>query len=290
MGAVANITEFANSVTIGNALSKVASPAFVKSTCMMNLMYTEDLPQGTMTKKMVKRGSLTAATLAESTALAPDANGEVTDTSVTSTIAKCAIVSGLSVEDTTFGNISLDRVAEEQGSGIARFVDNDALSLFSGLSVTVTSANVLTLDDMYLGQFNIYNSECPNKEVMLQAVLHNKAHYNIKKEIVQAGASVWTNQNFLSILQTNPQPNCFAGSIPGLADIYVTTGQATSGGDTVDSIFHPMWCFAGSFAPAPVTWIKTKGAEGFYTEVASYYFYDVLEWNDLAGVGLLSDT
>lgn len=290
MGAVANITEFANSVTIGNALSKVASPALVKSTCMMNLMYTEDLPQGTMTKKMVKKGSLTAAALAEATALAPDANGELTDTSVTSTIAKCAVVSGLSVEETTFGNITLDRQAEEQGAAIARYVDNDALSLFSGLSVTVTSANVLTVDDVMLGQFNIYNSECPNKEVTLQCHIHNKAHYNIKKEMIQAGASVWTNQAFLSILQTNPQPNCYVGSIPGVADFYVSTGHATSGGDTVGAIFHPMWCFAGSFAPAPVTWIKPKGAEGFYTEVASYYFYDVLEWNDLAGVGLLSDT
>jgi hypothetical protein len=51
-----------------------------------------------------------------------------------------------------------------------------------------------------------------------------------------------------------------------------------------------MWAFAGFFAPAPVTWVKEKGGEGFYTEYATYYFYDVLEWNDLCGVKLLSDT
>lgn len=290
MGAVANITEFSNSITIGNALSKVASPALVKSTCMMNLIYTENLPMGTMTIKFVKNGSLTAATLAESTALAPDANGELTDTSVTATIAKCAVVSGLSVEGETFGNITLDRIADEQGAAIGRFVDNDALSLFSGLSVSVTSLTVLTVDDIMLGQFNIYNSNCPNQEIMLQCVLHPKAHYNVKKELIQSGASVWMNQNFLDLLQSTPQRNCYVGSLPGIADVYATTGQATSGGDTVDAIFHPMWCFAGAFAPQPVTWLRQKGAEGFYTEAASYYFYDLLEWNDACGVGLLSDT
>lgn len=290
MGAVANITEFGNSVTIGNALSKVASPALVKSTCMMNLIYTEDLPAGTMTVKFVKNGSLTAATLVEATALAPDANGELTDTSVSATIAKCAVVSGLSVEGENFGNITLDRLGEEQGSAIGRFVDNDGLSLFGGLSVAVTSATVLTVDDIMLGQFNIYNSNCPNQEVMLQSVLHPKAHYNIKKELIQSGATVWSNPNYVAMLGQTPQANCYVGTLPGIADIYVTTGQATSGGDTIDAIFHPMWCFAGAFAPAPVTWVKQKGAEGFYTEVASYYFYDVLEWNDLCGVGLLSDT
>lgn len=288
--AVANITEFSNSVTIGNALSKVASPALVKSTCMMNLIYTENLPVGTMTVKFVKNGSLTAATLAESTALAPDANGELTDSSVSATIAKCAVVSGVSVEGESFGNITLDRVGDEQGAAIGRFVDNDGLSLFSGLSTAVTSLTVLTLDDIMLGQFNIYNSNCPNQEVQLQCVLHPKAHYNIKKELIQSGATAWQNPAFVELLQSKPQRNCYVGSLPGIADFYATTGQGTSGGDTIDAIFHPMWCFAGAFAPAPVTWVRAKGAEGFYTEVASYYFYDVLEWNDACGVGLNSDT
>lgn len=290
MGAVVNITEYGNAVTIGNALAAVMAPAFVKSNCAMNLIYTEGLPVGANTKKFIKRGSLTAAPLAESTALAPDANGELTDTSVTATIAKAAVVSGLSVEAEQFTNITLDRLAEEHGAAIGRYVDNDLLGLASGLSVSVTSASVGTVDDLMLAQFNIYNSETPNKEVMLQAILNPKYHYNIKKEMIQAGASAWANQTFLEVLQTTPKQNCYVGSIPGLADFYATTGFGTSGGDTYSMIFHPMWCFAGCFAPAPVTWIKPKGAEGFYTEVATYFMYDVLEWNDAAGVGLLSDT
>lgn len=290
MGAVANITEQGNLVTIGNALSAYLSPAFVKSTCAMNLIHVEGLPVGAGTKKFIKKGSLTSASLAESTALAPDANGELNDTSVTSTIAKIAVVSGVSVEATDLVGLTLDRIAEEHGAAIGRGVDNDILSLASGLSVSVTSTSVFTIDDAMLGQFSIYNSETPNKEVMLQCILNPKAHYNVKKEMIQSGASAWQNQTFLEVLQSTPKQNCYVGSIPGLADFYATTGFGTSGGDTYSMIFHPMWAFAGCFAPAPVTWIKQKGAEGFYTEVATYFLYDVLELNDLAGVGLLSDT
>lgn len=289
MGAVANITEFGNSVNVTDVLAAGISPALVKSTCMMGLMYTEGLPQGTLTTKLTKRGSLTAATLAEATALAPDSNGELTDSAATATIAKCAVVSGISVEQGQFGNITADRIAAEHGAAIGRFVDNDALSLFSGLSTSVTSTSILTIDDVMLGQFNIFNSECPNKEVPLKAVLSHRGHYNIKKEIVQSGASVWTNEAWLEILQSAPQTNCYVGSL-GPIDFYATSGHATSSSDTVQAIFHPMWAFAGFFAPAPITWVKEKGAEGFYTEYATYFFYDVLEWNDLCGVKLLSDT
>jgi hypothetical protein len=51
-----------------------------------------------------------------------------------------------------------------------------------------------------------------------------------------------------------------------------------------------MWCLAGFFAPAPVTWVENEGRGGFFTAYATYYFYDVLEWNDAAGVQLRSDT
>jgi hypothetical protein len=286
---VANLVELSNSINVTDVLAAGISPALVKAVCMPALMYTEGLPQGTMTAKLTRRGSLTAAALAESTALAPDANGELTDTTVSATIAKCAVVSGVTVEQQQFGNMSADRIASEHGTAIARFVDNDALSLFSGLATTVTSASVLTIDDVMLGQFNIFASECPNKEVNLKAVLSHRGHYNIKKEITQSGGSIWTNNTELSVLGGAPQNNCYVGSL-GSIDFYATSGHATSASDTVQAIFHPMWCFAGFFAPAPVTWVENEGRGGFFTAYASYYFYDVLEWNDLAGVKLLSDT
>jgi hypothetical protein len=287
---VANLTELSNSINPTDVIMAGISPALVKANCMMGLMYTEGLPQGTLTAKLKKQGSLTAAALAESTALAPDANGELTDTSVTATIAKCAVVSGVTVEQSEFGYITGDRIASEHGAAIARFVDNDALSLFSSLSTAVTSSSILTVDDIMLGQFNVYASECPNKEVPLAAVLSHRGFYNIKKEITQSGASVWTNGTELSILGGPPQANCFVGSLGSQIQVYATSGHATSGGDTVQAVFHPMWCLAGFFAPSPKTWTESEGRGGFFTAYATYYFYDVLIWNNAAGVKLLSDT
>lgn len=288
---VANLSELSNSVIVGNLLSAIGSPALVKGTVGMNLMYTEDLPVGTNVKKFVKYGSLTGALLAESTALAPDANGELTDSSVTATAAKCTVVSGLTVEGESFGNIDIPRIANEQFSAIARYVDTDFLSMASGLATSVTAATVLTVDDIMQGQFNIFNSNCPNQEVPLAVVIGPRAGYNIKKDIIQSGGSAWSNPAMLSVFNgSGIQPNGRLGSIPGVGDIYQTTGFATGGGDDTQMIIHPMWCLAGMFAAAPVTWIKQKGAEGFYTEVASYYFYDIIEWNDLCGCALKSDT
>lgn len=287
MVAVANVTKLSDSVNVSNVLGSVMSPALVKSTCMMNLMFLEGMPEGTMTKLLGKKGYLTAAaSLAEATAQA--INAELQDTSVTATVSKCALVSALSVEQATFGHITLDRIAEEHGNNIARYVDNNALSLFSSITTQVTSASVMTVDDVMLGQFNIFKSECPNKEVPLAAVLAHKGHYNIKKEIIQSGATAWVNPQFLDILQSRPQANCYVGSIPGLADFYATSGHATSGSNNVQAIFHPQWAFAGLFAPNPVSWINNRGAEGFYQEVATYYFFTIVAWNDLAAVALLS--
>lgn len=291
MAAVANITELSNSNTLGNLLSSVSSPALVKTPVMMNLMYAEDLPTGTNVKKFQKNGSLTSASLAESTALQPDSNGELTDTSVTATAAKLVVSSGLSVEEERFGYINLQRIGDEQFAAIGRGVDNDAIGLASGLSTAVTSTTVMTIDDLMQGMFNIHNSNVPNLEVALAAVLGPRAVYNIKKEIVQSGAAAWTNPALLGIFNQAPiQANGRVGSIPGICDVYQTTGFATGGGDDYQMIIHPMWCFASMFDTAPKSRVLAQAAAGLYTEIVSYFFYDIIEWNDLAGVWLKSDT
>lgn len=289
--AVANITELSNSNTIGNALSAVSSPALVKGTLGMNLMYTENLPTGTNVKKFQKKGSLTAASLAESTALQPDANGELTDSSVTATAAKVAVSSGLSVEEQKFGNIDLARIGNEQFGAIARFVDTDFIGMAAGLATTQTATTVLTIDDVMTAQMSIYNSNVPNQEVTLAACLGPRGVYNLKKEIIQSGAAAWSNPAQLALFQGAPvKANGFVGNIPGICDVYQTTGYATTGGDDQQMLIHPMWCLAGMFDSAPISWVADKGPEGLYTSIISYFFYDIIEWNDLAGVMLRSDT
>lgn len=291
MGAVAYITELANSITIGNELATLASPALVKGTIGMNHMYVEDLPTQSNVKKFRKLGSLVGATLAEATALAVDANGELTDTAISATAAKAVVVSGLSVETQRFGTIDLERVGREQFAALARYIDDDWLSQFTNLATGVTSSSVMTIDDIAQGQLSIYNSKIPNQEVPLSVILGPRAVYNIKKEMIQSGAAAFANSAMLSIFNGQGiAANGRVGSVAGIGDIYQTTGFGTSGGDDIQAIVHPMWCHAGMFDSSPTSWLQNKGSEGFFTELASYYFWDVIEWNDLGGVKLLSDT
>lgn len=292
MGAVAYVTEQGNKVTIGNEISAVAAPAFVKANIGMNHMHIENLPTQATTKKLRKDGSMTVAgLLVESTALALASTSELTETSVTATAAKAAIVSGVSVESEKFGGYDLAAISEAQYAAIARYVDNDWLGLFGSLSVTQTCTSVATIDDLMQAQLAIYNANCPNQEVTLSGILGPRAVYNLKKEIIQSGGAAWANPANISLLNGQAvAANRFMGSIPGVCDVYQTTGFGTSGGDDVQALVHPMWAHAGMFDASPTTWLTKLGSGGFYTEAASYYFYDVLEYNDLAGVGILSDT
>lgn len=290
MAAVANVTELADSATIGNALSAVASPAFVKGTVMMNLMYVEDLPERTNVKKFRKLDSATAAIVAEATANAIDANGEIVDTQISATAAKTIVVTGLSVEEQKFGEIDLERVGNEHFSAIARAVDTDAVDDFTGFSTAITATSVMTVDDLMLAQLSIYEANCPNQEIPLVAVLPPQHVYDVKKEIIQSGASAWTSPDKLTVFGEMPvQPNGFVGEVAGI-QIFQTTGHGTSGGDTISAVFHPRWATAAMMDTAPTTWVLNKGSEGFYTEIASHFFYDIIEWNDLAGVKVLADT
>lgn len=290
MGAVSNITEFSNTISYPKVLSDLMAPAFVKATCMMNLMHVEDLPIMSMVKQFRKNGSLTAATLAESTALAVNSNGELTRTAVDATAAKCAVSSGLSVEALRFSDLDVTTIADAQANAIARFVDNDALSLAGGFSTSVTAAAGLTVNDVLLAQYSIYAAECPNKEVPLAVVIGHRAHLNIKQQLTESGASAWTSQQLISILQTTPQANCFVGALGPSLNFYATSGFGTSSGDNQQMVIHPQWAIAGMFDSAPRLIANMKGSEGLYQEAVSYFFYDVLEWNDAAGVLLNSDS
>lgn len=289
MGAVVNVTELNNSVNVTDVLSSLMSPALVKQVCMLNHMTVDDVPDGTLTKLVTRKGSLSsAAILAEAN---PQAiNAELTDTSVSLIMAKAALVSGLSVEQLKFGNITVQRMAEEHANDIARFIDNDALSLFSGFSNSVTATTILTLNDLDLAVFSIFNSECPNKEVTLSVIVSHRGQLNLKQELRTSGAANYTNESFLEILKTNPQPNCFVGNIPGIGDVFSTSGHATSGGDTIQAVLHPKWALIGALEGSPTTWTDQKGSEGFFTEQATYMFYDLIEWNDGCATQVLSDT
>lgn len=290
--AVANLIELANTATVNRVLSKIASPALQKTPVMLGNIYAEDMPEGqaTATKGYRKTGSLTASALAESTASAIGANGERTDSVVDMTAAKAIVVSGVTVENQKFGQVSLPEYAESAGTAIGIFVDNQLLPTFSSFTNLVTSTAGLTLNDLDEAQYNILVAGTPDPNMPLTFVGATRAMRNLKQEIREAGGSALQNERFLSIFNGPPAANGFYGSLPGYQLYHTSSGFSTSGGNNIQALFHSKWAIAGMFDRAITTWYANKGSEGFYTEIASYYFWAAGIWNDLAGCEVQSDT
>lgn len=292
MTAVANVTEVSNGVA-GQVLSSIVSPALVKTAVGLNSLSRDNLPskgQG-LTKKVVKEGSLTVTNpLTESEPLAIGSGGEYTETSVSLTAAKCAIVTGLSVEADRFGTSSVAQLVEKSAEAIGRAVSNDIIGMASGFSNGVTCSSVATLDDLYTALFTIHNANCPNQEVLPHFIANPRAVKAIKSALSTTGASAFVNPVMLEVLMGLPSTGGYMGQIPGLCEVYQTTGFAATGGDDQQPFMHPMWALAGMFDPSPEVWVTKRGAEGFYTEAASLFFYDVAEVNDACGINFRSDT
>jgi hypothetical protein len=290
--AVANLIELANTATVNKVLSKIASPALQKTPVMLNLIYAEDMPdkQATATRGFKKKGNLTGAALAESTALAIGANGERTDTVVDITAAKAVVVSGVTVENQKFGQVNLSEYAEDAGTAIGNFVDDQIIAGFSSFTNLVTATAGLTLNDLDEGQYNIISAGTPDPSMPLTFVGHTRAMRNLKQELREAGGSAIQSERFLSIFNGSPQANGFYGSLPGYQLYHTASGFGTTGGNNIQALFHSKWAFAGIFDKAINTWYANKGAEGFYTEIASYFFWGAGIWNNLAGCEIQSDT
>ena len=292
MVAVAYVTELANTVQ-GVVLSDIVSPAFVKTAVGLNSIARDNLPgrgQGNV-KKIVKEGSITITNPnAESEPLAIASGSEYTETSVSLTAAKACVVQGISLEQTRFGTFDEDKAKQVATEAIGRSVSNDIIGLASGFSNGVTATNFLTIADLYTALFTIHNANTPNQEVLPHFIASPRSVSKVKAEMASTGATPWVNEMMLDILVNLPATGGYMGRIPGLCEIYQTTGHATTGGDDQMPFMHPMWALAGMFDALPEFWVTKRGAEGFYTEVAGAYFYDVLEVNDGAGVNVRGDS
>lgn len=290
---VANLIEQANAPTVNRVLSRKAAPEFKKTPVMMAHMHIEDMPrgQGTMTKGFVSTGSMTAAALAQSTALAVGANGERTDVVTDATCAKACVVSGVTVENQEFGSISMSSYAESAGRAIGRFVDNQLLALFSSITSQVIATGTdeaLTIEDLDEAQLAIFESECPDISVPLTFVGAAKALRDLKADIRSSGGPAYSSDKFLSIFDGPPQANGYFGSLPGYSLFMTAAGIGTSTTRNVQALFHPMYAFAGMFDSEVKVWRSKKGSEGFYEELACYYFWAGILWNDGAACEILS--
>lgn len=283
---MANETELSNISHITDVLSDVMSPAFQDAAVTPALIYAENCPTDTNVKKFTKEGALTAEALSESSAYTFSSSSEYTETAVSATATKGVVVSKLTVEAQRFSSIDMNRIGTAQAKAIARLFDDDVLALFSSLSNQVTATSTLTVPDMFDAQYTIFNAKTPPGQLV--ALLEYKGANEIKKDIVTSAAPVFSNNIMLDIFDGPPQANGYVGSLPGI-DIFQTSGQPTSGGDDVAAVWHPEWCFA-AIVDSAIGVRPQWNSTGFWDELSSWLFYDIVEWNDGAGCGLLSDT
>lgn len=285
---MANETELSNIAHKTDEISDAISGALVQSVVVLPLIFTEDLPMGTNIKLFRKDGNLVAEGLAESTAYTFGSNSELTQTTVTATATKFVCASKLTVESQQFSTMTPAQIAQKQGEALARDLDDEILALFSSFSNQITATDVLTVDDVLDGAFTV-DSNLAGGTGALVGVFDYKGINELRKELIASGAAVFSQRNQTSLLEGIKAGNGFSGTLPGV-DLYTSNGLPTSGGDDVALVFNPNNAIAGMVSPSVNVIVNEKGSEGFYTEIASYVFFDAVEWNDVAGAGVLSDT
>lgn len=282
-------TEQGNAARVTDVISDAISAALVERVVVAPLVYTEDLPQGTNVKKFRKDGSLTAEAVAESGTYSFSGSSELTQTSVSATAIKTAVASKLTVEAEQFSDLDISKLAREQGAALARAIDDEILALFDGFSTQVTSTTVLTVDDLMTACYNVFAGNAGGAQTLVGVLDHKGAH-EIRKEIANSSASIWSQESLTTLLRgAQEAANGYVGAIPGL-ELYATSGLPTDSSDDVGLVFNPMLAIAGMVSPSVNVRTSWEGSAGGYTEVYSYIFSDFVEWNDAAGCGVLSDS
>lgn len=280
---------------IGHATDEVSdgiSAALVDAIRMVPLIYKENLPGDSNIKLFRKAGSLTAATIAEVAGVSPQ---QYQETEITATATKTGLVSRLSVEAQTFSRSTNQQLMMAQGNAIGRDLDGDVVDLFDAFATTVTSTSIATVDDIFDCMFNINNSN-GGTGTLLVAALGNKQINEIKKEIFSSGAAALAQPSLTTLLGDGLAENGFRGTLPGAAVYEVDTTLDTGGGDDKSLVFNPANTFAGMYSQGVQTrvrWVGDDdgaGGQGFYDEISSWVFGVVVEWNDLGGCTLSSDT
>jgi len=170
------------------------------------------------------------------------------------------------------------------GESLARKVDTDIASLFSGFSqnVGLTTQAELTADVIFQAVAKLRSNSVMGPYV---AVFHPNQTYNLKKQLTNAGAAAMSHN--LSDLGNRVLDAGFIGRLAGV-DIYesaVVTGD--SAGNFVGAVMHSD---ALAFALKKDLTIETqRDASLRATEIVASMTYAVGELQDLHGVAVYSD-
>jgi hypothetical protein len=186
-----------------------------------------------------------------------------------------------------FAGVNDQQIIDKQANSLARTLDNAVKALASGFSQTVSSASVLTIEDGMEAAYLIRAGNAAPDGKRMVWIVDFKGRHQLDKQKIQSGAAAFSNEGMLSLLMGMPQPNGYVGTVPGL-DVYEVGGLPTGGGKRSSMVINPELAIFGIYGTIQVL-RKQPDSQGLFTELTSYVFNQVAEWNDAAGVEVESN-
>lgn len=281
---MANETEYSNYITLAAYVDSKLGPYFRASNIMSNLTASFNFSNQSKVLDLPKAGSVTAATVAESTEAS---NSEYTETKVTLTAAKVVVLSELSEESMKFASANPQFLTQQQAQAISAKFDTDCMALFDGFSVSVGSTGVnIDLADLKEATYKLRLSSIPGPYVY---IMHPTAVHDIQTEMVAATTSVWSNQSEISLIGGQPGVNGYVGNIFNV-NVFESTNieSINSAADWGCACISPQFALAVGYSGGFETKLEENISKGTI-EVKTTLYYDVKEYYDLAGVLMLAD-
>jgi hypothetical protein len=290
---MANETVFSNFTTVAAYVASGLSPFFRTNVVGLNLVAAQNFREksgstpGSMALKFGKMGQVTVSVTSEASAVT---KSQYQETSVSITAQKASAYVELSLEAELFGNqnADLDQLAADAGLAAAQKFDVDLFALANGFSGTVGTTNVtLTANELKNAPYKLRLNKIPGPYV---TVLHPTQVKDLQGDIITTGAAVWANPaTNLDVLGGQaPQANGRVGSVYGV-DIYESTNilSINTATDWEGLCFSPRFAFAVGVLGRFIVDFD-KNIQSGLTLMALHMFYQQAEWNDGAGIGVIS--
>lgn len=282
----------ANFQQVSDALAVGVSEALVSKAVGLGLVRSEPNVNGIRVKKWRKMGSLTASALAEGAAHTASSNEELTDTSVTTTLAKKQIPTFHTDEELRFGGdlSGWGRFEMEHGNALARLFDSELKALFTSLSNTAGGTGALNIDHLYDARYYITSTMKGAFSGQLVSMVSYKQSDYVRKDLKDAASSAYVSQVSLGPVLGLPQANGYIGRVADI-DMYETDGIPTDSDQDWGAVWDPMNCFCALIDEQPTSnelkWSGSNdGSRGYSWELDSWTYWDIKEWNDGAGCGI----
>lgn len=281
---MANETVFSNIETVAAFLASETGPALKAKLIMPNLCHIENFKVGSDSIKLRVKGTLAATAATEATDHATSQYDQTTP--ATLSVAEFKVYAELSDKAALWSGAQIAEIVDEAVNACGQKLDTDAMALFDGFSTSVGTTNT-DLSDLKLAEAS-YKLEANNAPGPYAYVLHPKQWWDVREDVVASGASLYVNPQFVTLFSGQPAANGFKGSYFDVPVFVSTNTESVTA--NVDwsgaciAINHALGLGLGGDVMVETDRNIKKGVH----EIAVSIWYDVKEYRDLCGCGILS--